>query len=43
MNIAEEWRSRLSECERELIVHFPVRMDDGKVKFEDSLKLYPLL
>ena len=32
MNIAEEWRSRLSECERELIVHFPVRMDDGEVK-----------
>jgi len=32
MNIAEEWRSRLSECERELIVHFPVRMDDGGVK-----------
>jgi len=32
MNIAEEWRSRLSECERELIVHFPVRMDDGTVK-----------
>jgi len=32
MNIAEEWRSRLSECEWELIVHFPVRMDDGEVK-----------
>jgi len=32
MNIAEAWRSRLSECERELIVHFPVRMDDGTVK-----------
>jgi len=32
MNIAEEWRSRLSECEWELIVHFPVRMDGGEVK-----------
>jgi glutamate dehydrogenase (NAD(P)+) len=32
MNIAEEWRSRLNECERELTVHFPVRMDDGGVK-----------
>jgi len=32
MNIEEGCRLRLSECERELIVHFPVKMDDGRVK-----------
>ena len=32
MNIDEGCRLRLSECERELIVHFPVKMDDGRVK-----------
>jgi len=30
--IPEECRLRLCECKRELIVHFPVRMDDGTVK-----------
>ncbi len=28
----ETCRLRLRECERELIVHFPVKMDDGQVK-----------
>ena len=32
MNISETCRLRLGECERELTVHFPVKMDDGKVK-----------
>jgi len=32
MNIADEWRARLSECERELTVHFPVKMDNGTVR-----------
>jgi len=32
MNIAEACRSRLMECERELTIHFPVRMDDGTVR-----------
>jgi glutamate dehydrogenase (NAD(P)+) len=32
MNIPEICRVRLMECERELTVHFPVKMDDGKVE-----------
>jgi len=32
MEISETCRVRLRECERELIVHFPVKMDDGKIK-----------
>ena len=32
INISETCRLRLGECERELTVHFPVKMDDGKVK-----------
>ncbi len=32
INIAEVSRLRLRECERELTVHFPVKMDDGGVK-----------
>jgi len=32
MNIDETYRLRLCECERELTVHFPVKMDDGTVK-----------
>ncbi|MFO7712052.1 MAG: Glu/Leu/Phe/Val dehydrogenase [Dehalococcoidia bacterium] len=32
MDIADECRLRLMECERELTVNFPVRMDDGSVK-----------
>lgn len=32
INIDETCRLRLCECERELIVHFPVKMDDGGVK-----------
>ena len=30
--VSETCRLRLRECERELTVHFPVKMDDGKVK-----------
>jgi len=32
MKANETCRLRLKECERELIVHFPVKMDDGQVK-----------
>jgi len=32
MNIPEMCRLRLMECERELTVHFPVKMDDGRVE-----------
>ena len=32
MNIHEMCRVRLMECERELTVHFPVKMDDGRVE-----------
>jgi glutamate dehydrogenase (NAD(P)+) len=32
ISVSETCRLRLRECERELIVHFPVKMDDGKVK-----------
>jgi glutamate dehydrogenase (NAD(P)+) len=32
MKASETCRLRLRECERELIVHFPVKMDDGQVK-----------
>jgi len=32
INIDETCRLRLGECERELTVHFPVKMDDGEVK-----------
>jgi glutamate dehydrogenase (NAD(P)+) len=32
LKVKEPWRRRLENCERELTVHFPVRMDDGTVK-----------
>ncbi len=32
IGISEICRLKLSKCERELIVHFPVKMDDGRVK-----------
>jgi glutamate dehydrogenase (NAD(P)+) len=32
IRVSETCRLRLRECERELIVHFPVKMDDGRVK-----------
>ena len=32
INIPETCRMRLMECERELTVHFPVKMDDGRVQ-----------
>jgi glutamate dehydrogenase (NAD(P)+) len=39
INIAEACRLRLMECERELIVHFPVKMDDGTVKIFTGFRL----
>ena len=32
MNVSEGISARLQQCERELIVHFPVKMDDGTIK-----------
>ncbi|MCL0065505.1 Glu/Leu/Phe/Val dehydrogenase [Dehalococcoidia bacterium] len=32
MNMDEGIQARLKKCERELVVNFPVRMDDGKVE-----------
>jgi len=32
LKVKEAWRLRLGNCERELTVHFPVKMDDGRVK-----------
>jgi len=32
LNVKEAYRLQLESCERELIVNFPVRMDDGTVK-----------
>jgi len=32
LKVKEAWRLRLGNCERELTVHFPVKMDDGRVR-----------
>lgn len=32
LKVKDAWRLRLENCERELTVHFPVKMDDGGVK-----------
>ncbi|MBI4186827.1 MAG: Glu/Leu/Phe/Val dehydrogenase [Chloroflexi bacterium] len=32
LNVPERCRLKLNECERELIVHFPVKFDDGNAK-----------
>lgn len=32
LHLDEAWRSRLRHCQRELIVNFPVKMDDGSVR-----------
>ncbi len=32
LNLDEPWRARLRHCQRELIVNFPVRMDDASVR-----------
>jgi len=32
LNVKDAYRLRLGKCERELIVNFPVKMDDGTVK-----------
>ncbi len=32
LKVKDAYRLRLEKCERELIVHFPVKMDDGQVK-----------
>ena len=32
MNIDQTTRRRLGKCERELLVNFPVRLDDGTIE-----------
>ncbi|MDO8472603.1 MAG: Glu/Leu/Phe/Val dehydrogenase [Dehalococcoidia bacterium] len=32
LHLDEAWRTRLRSCQRELIVNFPVRLDDGSVR-----------
>jgi len=32
LNLDEVWRARLRHCQRELIVNFPVKMDNGSVR-----------
>ncbi|MBT9141786.1 MAG: Glutamate dehydrogenase [Dehalococcoidia bacterium] len=39
MNIDEGIHARLRRCERELVVNFPVRMDDGKVKIFTGFRI----
>ncbi len=39
MNIDQGIQARLRECERELVVNFPVRMDDGKVKIFTGFRI----
>jgi len=39
MDIAEICRLKLGQCERELIVHFPVKMDDGGVKIFTGFRI----
>ncbi len=39
MNIDEACRVRLMECERELTVHFPIKMDDGTVRVFTGFRL----
>ncbi|MCL0103852.1 Glu/Leu/Phe/Val dehydrogenase [Dehalococcoidia bacterium] len=39
MNIDEGIQARLRKCERELVVNFPVRMDDGEVKIFTGFRI----
>ena len=39
IGIDEGINKRLQNCERELIVHFPVKMDDGKIKIFDGYRV----
>ncbi|MCL0064916.1 Glu/Leu/Phe/Val dehydrogenase [Dehalococcoidia bacterium] len=39
MNIDEGIQARLRKCERELVVNFPIRMDDGKVKIFTGFRI----
>jgi glutamate dehydrogenase (NAD(P)+) len=40
LKIKDAWRLRLEKCERELIVHFPVKMDDGQVKIFTGYRVH---
>jgi len=39
VKVKDVYHVRLRECERELIIHFPVRMDDGSVKVFTSYRV----
>ena len=40
MNLDSDMRVYLSTCQRELIVHFPVMMDDGKVRMFTGFRVH---
>ena len=39
IGIDEGINKRLQNCERELVVHFPVKMDDGRIKIFDGYRV----
>ena len=39
LNVEDVYRLRLEKCERELTVNFPVKMDDGTVKFFTGFRI----
>lgn len=40
MNLDEDIRSYLRTCQRELIVHFPVKMDDGSIRMFTGFRVH---
>jgi glutamate dehydrogenase (NAD(P)+) len=40
MHLDDDMRVYLSTCQRELIVHFPVKMDDGKVRMFTGFRVH---
>lgn len=40
MGLEDEMRLRLASCQRELIVHFPVRMDDGHLQVFTGFRVH---
>ena len=40
MHLDDDMRVYLSTCQRELIVHFPVQMDDGKVRMFTGFRVH---
>lgn len=40
MNLEDDMRSYLRSCQRELIVHFPVKMDDGSIRMFTGFRVH---